>query len=33
MAEAARVQALKDALDVSFGESSTECNVPGRRLS
>jgi hypothetical protein len=32
MAEAARVQALKDALDVSSGQSNTERDLPGRRL-
>jgi hypothetical protein len=32
MEEAARVQALKDALDVSSGESTAECELPGRCL-
>jgi hypothetical protein len=32
MAEAARIQALKEALNISSGESIAECNLPGRRL-
>jgi hypothetical protein len=32
MAEAAHVQVLKGTLDVSSGESSAECDLPGYRL-
>jgi hypothetical protein len=32
MAEAARVQELKEALDISSGESITECDLPGCHL-
>jgi hypothetical protein len=32
MAKAAHIQALKEALSVSSGESSAEHNLPGRRL-